>query len=945
MLQELKQKMRKLFTLFFLSYTAISFAQQTGSIVGSLTDKEFNNEPLAFANVIIKGTSTGTTSDFDGLYSLEKLSPGAYSIVYSFVGYKTVEIENIEVIANKVTTVNVPMGASAAALDEVIIKTTTKRESEVALLLEQKKASTIKQSIGSQELTRKGVSDAAGAVTKISGISKQEGGSNVYVRGLGDRYLNTTYNGLSLPSNDIEKKNIDLNLFSSDVIQNVSVSKAYDSQFYGDFAAGNVDITSKEYTGKGFLDISLGSGANTRSLGQDFVKSEGTGYFGFYNRYDNNPFAVILSHGIDPVDAGTPIAIEGSISGGTSFNIGNESRFSVFFTASFDNNFEYRNGATADFTTVEKKSFANAEEFEYSTTTTAMTNFVFKFNKDHKVSYNSLFINSASDEVGYFGIDGKGSNRDAILDTDKGFFQQNIQFEQNMFFVNQLVGSHTLNEIFDFKYGIGYNKVFSRQPDRKRISLERYDLALDNDPNTNPSFFNNIPYDNQRYFQRIEDEELTSFITLGYKVSEKLKLNFGYNGRTKERFFENIRYGYDFIQPNTPVTDVTNFNSIFNVDNLGVIYNTEVFRPISPENGFDGTNFPGLPENTYTGNLDIHAGYVNAEINFGEKWLIVPGIRAESFEQKITYDVINLTATDPGIREAKESFYLPSLNIRYALTEEQNLRFGFSKTVSTPEFKEVAPFVYEDVSNRVGGNPDLLNDPSFSEIFNIDVKYEWFFGRGEILSLAAFAKRIDDPINRVIANDATGTQRYFRTGNKAEVIGAEIEVRKDLLQNKDKDTELSVGFNATYTYTKQDLKSSEGLFTTTFNEGRIEELQGASPFIMNADINYSPLFSDTYKPVITAVFSYFSDRIDAIGSGQLGNVIEKGVPTLDLIWKNSIGEHFEINAAAKNILDPKIEYVRENTSLGDVLVTSPNGKGIASYQRGINLSLQLSYKF
>ena len=199
------------------------------------------------------------------------------------------------------------MNASAASLDEVLITTTTKRESETALLLDQKKAVVIKESIGAVELERKGVSNAAGAVAKISGVSKQEGSSNVYVRGLGDRYLNTTMNGLSLPSNDVSKKNIDLDLFSSDVIENVSISKAYSSKFYSDFAAGNVDISSKDYKGNGFFNFGVGSSINTNAIGKDFVRSEGTGHFGFYNRYAQDPFAVILSHGFDPVDAGTPI--------------------------------------------------------------------------------------------------------------------------------------------------------------------------------------------------------------------------------------------------------------------------------------------------------------------------------------------------------------------------------------------------------------------------------------------------------------------------------------------------------------------------------------------------------------------------------------------------------------------------------------------------------------
>ncbi|PKA83160.1 TonB-dependent receptor [Ulvibacter sp. MAR_2010_11] len=927
--------MKQNITLLLIAFTTLLSAQETGSIVGKLTDKDYNNNPLPFANVLIKGTTIGTTSDDNGLYAIENLAAGVYTVTCSFVGYETVEINNVKVESGKVTEVHVPLGASAAALDEVVIKTTSKRESVIALLLEQKNAAIIKQSIGAEELSQKGVSDAAGAITKISGISRQEGGTNVYVRGLGDRYLNTTYNGLTLPSNNIEKKNIDLQLFSSDIIQNVSVSKAYATEFYGDFAAGNVNILAKDATSKSFLDVSIGSGTNSRAGEKEFVKGEGIGYFGFYNRYNNNPFAVILSHGVDPVSTGEPLAFEGTISGNASLKLKDTSRLSLFFTASFENDFEYRNGQAVDFTTVEKKRFPSAEEYEYSTTTNAMTNLKYSINNNHTLRINSLFINNASNEVGYYGIDGKGSNRDAILDTDKGFYQMNAQFTQDMIFVNQLTGLHKIDDQFEIDWGIGHNSVFSRQPDRKRFSVERYDLALDNDPATLPSFYNNIPYDNQRYFQNIKDEELNSRFNVAYDASSSLKFNFGYNGRTKERQFNNIRYGYDFIQPNTPVVDINNLNEIFKVENLGVVYNTEVFNAIYPEGGIDNTNYPGRYENTYTGNLDIHAGYINAEISAGEKWLLVPGFRIESFDQEIVYDVINLPSSDAGFRATNKNFYLPSFSVTYRLTDSQNLRFAASKTVSFPEFKEVAPFVYEDVTQRVGGNPDLLNDPSFSEIYNLDLKYEWFFGKGEILSLAGFAKQINDPINKVIANDATGTQRYFRTGEKAEVVGGEIELRKAILVGQDSAPELSVGFNATYMFTRQDLKDSNGLFSTTFNKEE-EELQGASPLLLNADISYRPILG-TYKPMVNLVYSYFSDRIDAIGSGQLGNIIEKQVSSLDFVWKNSLSDSLEINASAKNLLDPSIERIRENTSQGDVI--------LSQYKRGIDLAVQLKYTF
>ena len=238
--------------LFILiTLTGLVTVAQTGNLQGAIQDKEYAGNPLPFADVYIKGTTKGATTDFDGNYLIENIDAGTHTVIVSFIGYETKVIENIIIKNGETTYLNSELGADAAALDEIIITTTTKKESEKALLLDQKKAIEIKQSIGAEELSRKGISDAAAAVAKITGVSKQEGSSDVYVRGLGDRYLNTTFNGLTMPSNDISKKNIDLGLFASDVIENVSVSKTYSSKFYGDFSAGNLNIKSKEQKGAG----------------------------------------------------------------------------------------------------------------------------------------------------------------------------------------------------------------------------------------------------------------------------------------------------------------------------------------------------------------------------------------------------------------------------------------------------------------------------------------------------------------------------------------------------------------------------------------------------------------------------------------------------------------------------------------------------------------------
>ena len=147
----------------------------------------------------------------------------------------------------------------------------------------------------------------------------------------------------------------------------------------------------------------------------------------------------------------------------------------------------------------------------------------------------------------------------------------------------------------------------------------------------------------------------------------------------------------------------------------------------------------------------------------------------------------------------------------------------------------------------------------------------------------------------------------------------------------------NVGFNGTYMHTEQDLYSNiSGTYSTSFNKNT-EELQGASPLILNADLSYkSNLFKDV-KSTFNLVGNYYSDRISALGSGQLGNVIEKGVVSLDFILKNKISEKSELNFTAKNLLNPKVQQVRELTNQEDII--------LSSFQRGINIGIQYKYKF
>ena len=182
--------MKKFLSIIFLVVVQVVVAKSKGTIKGFLADKETNNEPLPFANIQIKGTTIGTTTDFDGNYLLN-VPAGNHVLVFSFLGYRTIE-KTFTIAADESVTINQIMSAEeGVSLEEVVIKSSTSKETASALLLEQKKAVVIKESIGAQTLSKIGVSNAANATTKISGVTRSEGSGNIYIRGLGDRYLST----------------------------------------------------------------------------------------------------------------------------------------------------------------------------------------------------------------------------------------------------------------------------------------------------------------------------------------------------------------------------------------------------------------------------------------------------------------------------------------------------------------------------------------------------------------------------------------------------------------------------------------------------------------------------------------------------------------------------------------------------------------------------------
>jgi len=533
-------------------------AQETGSVTGTLLDKEAGDQPLPFANVLIKGSTKGTTTDFDGLYTIDNLEAGTYTLEFSFVGYEIVNKELI-IIAGQTTTINASLGASAAALDEVIIKTTTKKESEAAILLEQKNAVTIQQKIGAQELSKKGVGDVATGLTKATGISRQS--DKLYVRGLGDRYNNAYLNGLPIPSLNPKLKLIDLGIFPTNIVENLGIYKTYSPDIYGDFAGASVNIDTKDRPGKGFLEFGFKSGANTNAISNDFFLLNGGQYDDWglddgsrrvpifldipnynYVSTDINYFPFDTSFNPEKRFNGPDGG--GSITGGKTFSIGDEQKLDILFTGSFSQNHNTAlDGKEATFNAQGEviSNFDNTDRYRYNTNTTVLGSVGYRWNNSNKLLATTLFVNDTQDELREF----IGIGEEA---TDVTIFARRGTYEQNTLFTQQLTGEHKFAEgKYQLDWGVAYNNAKGLIPDRRQLfftQLEDSSLLLGN--RTSPDLANN-----QRFYQELNEDDYSAKIDFDINFGKneedifKNKLTLGVAARMKDRDFEANQLNYD----------------------------------------------------------------------------------------------------------------------------------------------------------------------------------------------------------------------------------------------------------------------------------------------------------------------------------------------------------------------------------------------------------------
>lgn len=942
----MKNKIHSLLILLLLPLGFLS--AQTGTVAGNIIDGEFV-EPMAFANVLVKGTTIGTTSDFDGKYQID-LEPGTYTIVFSFVGYTTQEISDVVIKAGEVTPLDVTLGTNS--LETIVITTSAKRNTETSVLNLQKKSVVVLDGLSAQSIKSTGASNLASAVKNIPGVSI-EGGKYVYVRGLGDRYTKSILNGIDIPGLDPDRNTIQMDLFPTNILDNVIVLKSASAEYPADFTGGIVDIVTKDFPTKPEYTISLGTGYNPDMHFNDkFLTYTGsdTDIFGYddgtrdlpIHRYQPIPGTfenkLLLNTLTSRFQSELMAKQETSNANfdfgftlGNQYAIGNDN---IGYQASFS----YKNETTfyenrKDGAYVKNNSDSSINNLNFvldsdgaeginNVILNGMLGLAYKTDKS-KFKVNLLHIQNGESTAGTFdqviSQDGVGGGLEPLSKNALTYTERSV--------TNLLLnGSHRLSDDENaFNLEWKFSPTFSKVMD-KNHRITPLQQSGEGDYFISPSA-STFPL---QLWRNLIEENWAAKIDIDKTIElfgKPAKLKFGGAYTYKFRDFSIDDYTFNISGDDSFIADG-------NVDNL-----------LAPENLWNPTTDSGThlvfgdqfnPNDAYEGEHAIGATYFSAEFNVTEELKTVLGVRTEFFNSYYTGQNNSTTYNRQLILD--EFDFFPSANLIYALSDNANLRSSYSRTTARPSFKEASVAqIFDPITNRLFiGNIDLV--PTY--INNFDLRYEHFGESGQMYAVSGFYKDFTDPIEQAFFLQAPTQLTVDNLGN-AKVYGVELEVRQRLGFISEDLSNLK--FNANLSFIKSELTMSDDEFdsrTLAARDGetidRKRDLQGQAPFLLNFGLDYN----DSEKGLQTGLFfNVQGETLEVVGIGLVPDVYTRPFESLNFTFNKSFGENkrSSIDFKVSNILGSERESVYKsfNTQNEIYSLRSP----------GTEFSLGYSFKF
>jgi hypothetical protein len=882
---------------------------QTVRIVGIVRD-ETNAIALPGVPVEVVETKDITYTDVDGRYVLQ-VPPGKHTIKVVLEGYqeKSITID----AAGRLVTADV--GLTMAKFAETVTVTAQaidlQTSSAEAQLIERRQASVITDNVGSQEMKNNGDGDAAAAMSRVTGLSLVDN-QYVFVRGLGERYSNTTLAGSVLPTTEPDKKVVPLDLFPTGLIDSVQVSKSYSPDRSAEFAGGLVQIVPMKLPNQPVLDFSYGISHYSTATGESIPLSPlgSRDVWGFDDGARALPSVFpdskIVRQGIYTPDVG--FSADQITGFGRSLEnrwlpVNKSGRPGQNWSATLGNRYKDKLGIVASVTHSYRENFveedrgffriAGAGELENTSDYHILSgnqraqlgivgNLSYQFNPSQRFTFENFYTHSGRDEGRTF----QGIN----LDNAREYRNFRLQFIEEGLFANAIGGEHFFQNLSNsrFDWRVNYARATRDEPDLRETLYEREARFAGTPETTNPFTYADESQSGFRMFNTLDDDTVdvgVNWAIMNAAGGRPTQYKFGINYVDRQRDFQSRRF--HFIPITTQKADTGNL--LFN-NRLGP---EEIFVSSNIGTAFR-FNEETRPTDGYAGDQTTTSGYGMIDIAMAARTRLVAGARVERFDQTVTtQDPFGLFAREVQANN-KNTDVFPAINFVQGVGANSNIRLSYSTTVNRPEFRELAEFEFTDViGNRaVKGNANLQR----ALIQNVDGRWEMFGGGRGVIAASVFYKYFDKPIERVVIA-AANPIATFQNSDHARNFGIELEAGHQFGNN--------FFFNANYTFVDSKISLlPEQLGVQTSSE---RPLAGQSKNLFNVTGEYMIRGFST-----RLLFNYFGDRISDVGANEAPDIIEQGRGSVDLVFSQRI-RGLGIRLNLENLTNADYEFTQTLT--------------------------------
>jgi hypothetical protein len=918
-----------------------SIIAQMGTVEGVVLDQE-SKETMIGAYVLVDGTTEGTTTDIDGFFVL-RLAPGTYSLTITSIGYANINIKDIIVEAGKKTEVNASLTTESVSLNEVIVTDVRKTNTDVAVLMEVKKAKQVVSAISSQQIQRSQDNNAAQVMQRIPGVTIIEN-RFVMVRGLAERYNNVMINNVVAPSTEVDKRTFSFDLISSGALDRMLIYKSGSADLPGDFSGAVIKVFTVEDVEDNYFKINLGLGYRQNTSLKDFYQSNGskTDILGFDNGFRSLPSTFPNTSDLQGSNRNAQIRRDGAVSlpnnfvankvmatpdysvglsFGRNFDFGGGKKLTTINNVNLSTSYSYYNRDFYRYFEWEDRSQPILRRFEYLDNTyekenkvSILSNWSLQLNNKTRIRFKNLFNQIGENET----VIRMGT--DYIQRVGEELRNYLLGYRSRTIYTGQLEGDHNVNDKLDINWVFGGSYLNENEPDLRRFRTFRRSDAGDINYTVQLPPSSNL-FETGRYYGKLFEFSGNNGLNITYKPSGNDKvgptIKGGYYADYRARDFSSryISYLYPgFFNPTVGQELIQlPLDKVFAPENIRTVDGLVIEEGTRPIDSYDASNL-------------LLAGYGQAEIPLGKVNLNL-GIRVEHNTQILNSrnDFEEVTVNLPKLS------VLPFANAGYNVTDKSIIRLGYGRTVNRPEFRELAPFLFYDYNLEAArvGNPNLTN----ASIDNLDLRYEYYPRNGELISFAAFYKYFNDPIENKTIITTEQPQFTFINAENAKNYGAELELRKSLrgVTNSSFIDNFSLNLNGSLIFSSVDLGD------IPLAQARTRPLQGQSPYIVNAAIYYS----GPGRTNVNLIYNVFGARIFSVGDVLFPTIYERPRNSLDINFSKTIKDKITYKLGVTDLLNARYRFYQDSDRDEKI---DQNDDVIFSFRRGTLLTFNISYK-